>query len=79
MTVVVAVPAMTVMMMTVTDVHHDLGVCGLGERCSENKSEQGVPKDFDIYCYSDSFPQVVMGMEHLHQPVILTEPGKRLV
>jgi hypothetical protein len=45
--VAVMMVVMAVMMM-VTDRNHDLGVRGLGERCGENKGEQGVQKDFHI-------------------------------
>jgi hypothetical protein len=75
-----AVPAMAVMMMVVaTDIDHNLGVRRLGERCSENEGEQGVQKDFHIYCDSRCRAQVVMRAQHLHQPVILTPLLKRLV
>jgi hypothetical protein len=47
MTVMVAVPAMTVMMM-MTHCDDNLGVRRLGERYSDNESEQGVQKDFHI-------------------------------
>ena len=48
MTVMMAVPAMTMMVVMPTDVDHNLGIGRLGEGCSENESEQGVQKDFHI-------------------------------
>jgi hypothetical protein len=49
MTVVMAVPAMTVMMVVVpTDVDHNLRIGGLGERGGENESEQAVQENFHI-------------------------------
>ncbi len=47
------VVVMTVVVM-VTNVNHNLGVRRLGERCSENKSEQAIQKDFHVQCDSDS-------------------------
>jgi hypothetical protein len=48
MTVMMAVPAMTMMVVVPADVDHNLGIRRLGEGCSENESEEGVQKDFHI-------------------------------
>jgi hypothetical protein len=78
MTVMVAIPTMTVMVVAANG-NHNLGVRRLGERCSENKGEQRVQKDFHIYCDSLSTPQVVIRPKHLHGVVTLTPSIKRLV
>jgi hypothetical protein len=80
MTVVVAIPAMTMMMVVVTtNVDDNLSIRWLGERCGENEGEQGVQKDFHTCCDSHCVAQVVIRAQHLHQSVILTPPIKRLV
>ncbi len=63
MTMMMAVPAMTVMVM-VANIHHNLGVRRLGERCSENEGEQAIQKDFHRYCDS-KFPAQVVIRPHI--------------
>jgi hypothetical protein len=79
MTVVMAIPAVAVVVVMTADVDDHLGVGGPGERSSENKGEQRIQKGFHIRCDSDLRAEVVIRAQHLHRAVTLTPPIKRLV
>ena len=44
----IVVVVTTVVMVPMTDGNHDLGVCGLRKRGSENEGQQAIGKDFHI-------------------------------